>query len=81
MGNLDFAVTETELRALFEPYGAVKRVSIVRDRNSGQSKGFGFIEMRIDTDGDRAISQLNGRETSGRALDVHGARERIYQGK
>lgn len=81
VGNLDFAATETELRSLFEAYGAVKRVSIVRDRESGQSKGFGFIEMRIDADGDRAVTQLNGRETSGRALDVHAARERIHQEK
>ncbi|HUA87313.1 MAG TPA: RNA-binding protein [Bryobacteraceae bacterium] len=81
VGNLDFEATETELRSLFEPYGAIKRISIVRHRDSGQSKGFGFVEMRMDADGDRAITQLNGRETSGRALDVHAARERIHQGK
>ena len=66
VGNLAFDATETEIRSLFEPYAAIKRVSLVRHRESGQSKGFGFVEMRLDEDGDRAIMQLNGKENDGR---------------
>ena len=78
VGNLALEDTESEIRSLFEPYGAVERVTIVQDRQSGQPKGFGFVEMTLDSEGDRAISQLNGKETDGRALDVHAARPRIH---
>ncbi len=81
VGNLEPDATEAALRFLFQPYGAVKRVSLVRDRESGQLKGFGFVEMRIEADGDRAISELNGKEAAGRVLDVHAARPRIHQKK
>lgn len=81
VGNLAFGATEAEIRSWFEPYGAIKRVSIIRHRHSGESKGFGFVEMRAESDGARAITQLNGRETDGRALDVHPARPRIHEGK
>jgi RNA recognition motif-containing protein len=77
VGNLAVEATESEIRSLFEPYGAIKRVTIVRDRESGQPKGFGFVEMKLDSEGDRAITQLNGKETDGRALDVRAARPRI----
>lgn len=77
VGNIAFEATESEIRSLFEPYGAVDRVTIVHDRESGQAKGFGFVEMRLDSEGDRAIAQLNGKEADGRALDVHAARPRI----
>jgi RNA recognition motif-containing protein len=77
VGNLAFEATESEVRSLFEPYGAVERVTIVHDRESGQPKGFGFVEMRLDSEGDSAIAQLNGKETGGQALDVHAARPRI----
>jgi cold-inducible RNA-binding protein len=81
VGNLAFGATEAEIRSLFEPYGAIKRVSIIRDRESGQSKGFGFVEMRQESDGERAITQLNGKETNGQVLDVHPARPRVHQGQ
>lgn len=81
VGNLAFGITEAEIRAWFAPYGAIRRVSIVRDRKSGEPKGFGFVEMKADSDGARAIEQLNGRESDGRALDVHPARARIHAGK
>lgn len=81
VGNLAFGATEAEIRSWFEPYGAIKRVSIVRDRKSGESKGFGFVEMRADSEGARAIRQLNGRETDGRALDIRPARPRIHESK
>lgn len=78
VGNLAFEATESEIRSLFEPYGAVDRVTIVHDRESGQPKGFGFVEMRLDSEGDHAIAQLNGKDTGGRALDVRAARPRIH---
>ena len=78
VGNLATEATEAEIRSLFEPYGAIRRVSLVRDRESGQSKGFGFVQMRLDSDGDRAITELNGRDAGGRLLDVHPARPRIH---
>jgi cold-inducible RNA-binding protein len=81
VGNLASKATEAEIRSLFESYGAVKRVSIVRDRESGQPKGFGFVEMKLDSDAERAITQLNGKEADGRALDVHAGRARIHQSK
>jgi RNA recognition motif-containing protein len=79
VGNLACEATEAEVRVLFEPYGAIRRVSIVRDRKSGLSKGFGFVEMKQESDGARAITQLNGTETNGQVLDVHPARPRIHQ--
>jgi len=79
VGNLALKATEFEIRSLFEPYGKVRRVTIVHDRESGQPKGFGFVEMSLDSEGDHAITQLNGKETDGRALDVHAARPRVHQ--
>ncbi len=74
VGNLSFGTTEQDLRSLFEAYGAVDRVSIVTDRDSGQPRGFGFVEMSSDTEGDKAIAAMNGREVGGRALNVNEAR-------
>ncbi len=71
VGNLDFATTEDELRSLFEGYGTVDRVSIVTDRDTGRSRGFGFVEMSAG--GEEAISALDGREWKGRALRVNEA--------
>lgn len=81
VGNLAVEATESQIRAWFEPYGTVKRVTIIHDRESGQPKGFGFVEMSRDSEGDRAITELNGKETDGGALDVHPARPRIHQVK
>ena len=83
VGNLNFGATEDAVRSLFEQYGAVERVSIVTDRNTGQPRGFGFVEMSANADADRAIAELNGRELDGRALNVNEARpktERSFGG-
>src|SRR5271165_1397327 len=74
VGNLSFGSTEQDIRSLFESYGAVDRVSIVTDRESGQPRGFGFVEMPNDGEGDKAIASLNGHEVGGRALNVNEAR-------
>ena len=70
VGNLSFGATEDAVRSMFETYGAVDRVSIVTDRDTGQAKGFGFVEMANNAEGDRAITELNGRDLDGRAINV-----------
>ncbi len=77
VGNLDFGATEDVIRSLFEEYGAVDRVSVIRDRDTGQSRGFAFVEMPDTEAGDRAIAALNGRNFSGRTLTVNEARPRL----
>ena len=72
VGNLSFRTTETELSELFSQAGAVETVRIITDRDTGRSKGFGFIEMQ--SGGDKAIEQFNGKEFNGRALTVRGAK-------
>jgi cold-inducible RNA-binding protein len=74
VGNLSFNATEDGIRSLFETHGAVERVSIVTDRDSGQPRGFGFVEMTNDSEADQAIASLNGREHGGRDLTVNEAR-------
>ncbi|MDP8981668.1 MAG: RNA-binding protein [Acidobacteriota bacterium] len=74
VGNLSFGATEEKVRSLFEPFGAIDRVSIVTDRDTGQARGFGFVEMSNNAEGDRAIAALNGTELDGRALNVNEAR-------
>jgi cold-inducible RNA-binding protein len=74
VGNLNFGATEDAVRSMFEAYGTVERVSIVTDRDTGRAKGFGFVEMSVNADADRAIAELNGRELDGRALNVNEAR-------
>jgi RNA recognition motif-containing protein len=74
VGNLSFGTTEDALRSLFEAYGVVERVNIVTDRDTGQPRGFGFVEMTNDAEGEKAIAALNGRELGGRDLNVNEAR-------
>ena len=74
VGNLAFSATEDSLRAMFEAHGAVERVSIMTDRETGRSRGFGFVEMTNADEADRAIAALNGAELSGRAMNVNEAR-------
>ncbi|MFM2125279.1 MAG: hypothetical protein RL328_1730, partial [Acidobacteriota bacterium] len=62
VGNLSYSATEDSIRDLFSQYGAVDRVSLVTDRDSGQPRGFGFVEMPNDAEGDQAINALNGYE-------------------
>lgn len=74
VGNLDFAATDGSLRAMFEQYGAVDRVNLVTDRETGRSRGFAFVEMSNTEEADRAIAGLNGANLQGRALKVNEAR-------
>jgi cold-inducible RNA-binding protein len=74
VGNLSFGTTEDTLRSTFEPYGAVDRVNVVTDRDSGQPRGFAFVEMSVDSEGNSAISALNGKDLDGRSLNVNEAR-------
>jgi len=74
VGNLSFRATEDEVVSLFAAYGIVDRVSIVTDRDTGQPRGFGFVEMVNDAEADRAIAALNGTQLDGRTLNVNEAR-------
>lgn len=74
VGNLSFNTNEDELRQLFEAYGQVDRVSILTDRDTGRSRGFGFVEMANNEDGEKAIAALNGSQLSGRTINVNEAR-------
>jgi cold-inducible RNA-binding protein len=80
VGNLSFGSTEQDIRSLFETYGTVDRVNIVTDRETGQPRGFGFVEMGDDAEGERAISGVNGHEGGGRALNVNEARPKTAGG-
>jgi cold-inducible RNA-binding protein len=76
VGNLPFRATEEELGGLFSEIGVVESVSIITDRDTGRSKGFGFVSMN-DDDADKAIAALNGKEFAGRALTVNEARPMV----
>jgi cold-inducible RNA-binding protein len=80
VGNLSFQTTQDELQAAFAAYGNVERVSIVTDRDSGQPRGFAFVEMTDKSAAENAISQLNGAEMNGRALNVNEARPKPQGG-
>jgi cold-inducible RNA-binding protein len=74
VGNLPFSATESAISDLFSQIGGVDSVRLITDRDSGRSKGFGFVEMASDEDAEKAISELNGKEFEGRALTVNEAR-------
>ena len=76
VGNLSFQTTQEELHAAFANYGTVERVNIVTDRDSGQPRGFAFVEIADDAEAAKAISALNGKEVAGRALKVNEATPR-----
>ena len=80
VGNLDFNTGEDELRKLFEVHGQVDRVSIMTDRDTGRSRGFGFVEMTSAEEGDKAIAALNGTQIGGRTLNVNEARPKVERG-
>ena len=80
VGNLSFGATEDAVRAMFEAHGTVDRVSIVTDRDTGQARGFGFVEMSDNAQGDKAIAALNGADLDGRALNVNEARPKEDRG-
>lgn len=74
VGNLDFKVTEDDLRQAFSAYGQVDNVTILKDRDTGQPRGFGFVEMANDEEAEKAISGMNGAQLGARALNVNEAR-------
>ena len=76
VGNLTFTTDSSELERLFTPFGSVQRANVITDRETGRSRGFGFVAMSNGDDAQRAIDALNGKEVNGRALTVNVARER-----
>lgn len=80
VGNFPFSMTEDELRSMFEPYGRVDTASVVTDRDTGRSRGFGFVEMPDNTEADNAIAALNGKDSGGRSLTVNEARPKMERG-
>lgn len=80
VGNLSFNSTEGSVRSLFEEFGVVDRVNLVTDRDTGKARGFGFVEMGNDGEGELAISGLNGRNLDGRALNVNEAKPKENRG-
>jgi RNA recognition motif-containing protein len=80
VGNLSFGATEDAVRSMFEAYGTVQSVNLITDRDTGKARGFGFVEMSVDAEADRAIAALNGRELDGRALNVNEARPKEDRG-
>lgn len=80
VGNLPYSTGDSDLRSLFEGYGAVESAQVIMDRDSGRSKGFGFVEMTNAQEAQAAIDALNGKEIDGRALTVNEARPREDRG-
>jgi len=76
VGNLSYSVSEDDLKALFAEFGEVQNVKIITDKFSGQSKGFGFVEMPNQEEAQAALTSLNGRDVKGRNLNVNEARPR-----
>jgi RNA recognition motif-containing protein len=79
IGNLPYSVTETALREMFTPLGVVDSVSIITDRDTGQPKGFAFIEMTDDVAAKQAISQINGKTLDNRSITVAEARPQVQR--
>jgi RNA recognition motif-containing protein len=80
VGNLSYEVTDATLATMFEAHGAVKSAQVIMDRDTGRSKGFGFVEMANDQEAQAAISALNGQQVNGRALTVNEARPKEDRG-
>ena len=80
VGNLSFGATEDAVRSMFEAYGTVDRVNVVTDRETGRARGFGFVEMSVNAEADKAIAALNGRELDGRALNINEAKPKEDRG-
>jgi cold-inducible RNA-binding protein len=76
VGNLSFNVTSADLERLFAQHGSVRSAQVIEDRDTGRSKGFGFVEMTSDSEAQAAITALNGSDFEGRALTVNEARPR-----
>lgn len=80
VGNLSYDVTDSSLEALFQPHGTIQSAQIIMDRDTGRSKGFGFVEMSSDSEAQAAIAALNGQQVGGRALTVNEAKPREDRG-
>lgn len=74
VGGLAYSVNDQELETLFGEFGKVQSANVIKDRDSGQSKGFGFVEMADDAEAQKAIQEMNGKEVGGRSLTVNQAR-------
>src|SRR5271163_1840554 len=81
VGNLTYEVSDSELSAMFEPHGTVQSAQVIMDRDTGRSKGFGFVEMGSDAEAQAAIQGLAGKEVDGRALTVNEARPKTEGGR
>src|SRR5262249_13318316 len=80
VGNLSYEVTDASLAAMFEAHGAVKSAQVIMDRDTGRSKGFGFVEMSNDQEAQAAIAALNGQQVGGRSLTATGGRPKEDRG-
>ena len=80
VGNLTYGVTNSDLEKMFEPFGRVESAQVIMDRDTGRSKGFGFVEMGSDQEAQAAIQALNGKEVDGRSLTVNEAKPREDRG-
>jgi len=80
VGNFSFNMTESELRSMFESYGTVESATVATDRDTGRSRGFGFVSMPNDEEAEKAMAALNGKDSGGRALAVNEARPQTQRG-
>src|SRR2546423_2038903 len=80
VGNLGYGITDSDLAKMFEAHGTVESAQIIMDRDTGRSKGFGFVEMKTDQEAQAAIAALNGQDSGGRALTVNEARPKTEGG-
>src|SRR4029077_19548709 len=81
VGNLSYGLNDSDLQRIFEPHGTVQSAQVIMDRDTGRSKGFGFVEMGTDQEAQAAIQALNGSEIEGRSLTVNEARPKTEGGR
>ena len=81
VGNLGYGVTDNDLSKMFEAHGTVESAQVIMDRDTGRSKGFGFVEMKTEQEAQAAITALNGKDADGRALKVNEAKPRTEGGR
>jgi RNA recognition motif-containing protein len=81
VGNLGYGVTDSDLSKMFEPHGTVESAQVIMDRDTGRSKGFGFVEMKTEQEAQAAIAALNGQDAGGRSLTVNEAKPRTEGGR
>ena len=81
VGNLGYGVTDSDLSKMFEPHGTVESAQVIMDRDTGRSKGFGFVEMKTEQEAQAAIAAMNGQDAGGRSLTVNDAKPRGEGGR